>query len=65
MAGRRNVDTGRLPLCLGEEDAEHILLDCTDNKHWRLKLIHDKWLNMNKEVAYRKIIKITKYIYKI
>jgi hypothetical protein len=24
-----------------------------------MKLIHDKWLNMNKEVAYRRIVKIT------
>jgi hypothetical protein len=25
-----------------------------------MKLIHDKWLNMNKEVAYRKMMKVTK-----
>jgi HKD family nuclease len=34
------------------------LLDCKDTKHWRMKLIHDKWLNMNEKVAYRKIVKI-------
>jgi hypothetical protein len=32
---------------------------CKDTKHWTEKLIHDKWLCMNKELAYRKIIKIT------
>jgi HKD family nuclease len=35
-----------------------VLLKCKETKQWRLKLIHDEWLNMNKEVAYRKIMKI-------
>jgi HKD family nuclease len=48
---------------LGEEDVEHILLDCKETKHWPVKLIHDKWLNMNKEVACRKIMKITNRIH--
>jgi hypothetical protein len=39
---------------------KHILLECKETKHWRVKLIHDKWLNTNKEVACRKIVKITK-----
>jgi disulfide oxidoreductase YuzD len=38
---------------------KHILLECKETKHWREKLIHDKWLNMNKEIAYRKILKTT------
>jgi hypothetical protein len=38
---------------------KHILLECKETKHWREKLIHDKWLYMNKEVTCRKIIKIT------
>jgi hypothetical protein len=62
---RRNADKGRCSLCLGEEDVKHILLDCKNRKHWRIKLIHDKWLSMNKEVACRKIMKITKKIYNI
>ena len=36
---------------------KHILLECKETKHWRVKLIHDKWLNMNKEITYRKINK--------
>ena len=36
-----------------------VLLDCKNTKHWRMKLIHDKWLNMQKEVAYRKMVKVT------
>jgi hypothetical protein len=57
---RWNVENGRCPQCLGEEGAKHILLDCKDTKHWRMKLIHDKCLNVNKEVAYRKMVKINK-----
>jgi hypothetical protein len=56
---RRNTDKGRWPLCLEEEDAKHILLECKEIKYWREKLIHDKWLNMNKEITYRKILKTT------
>jgi hypothetical protein len=37
----------------------HILLECKETKHWREKLIHDKWLSLNKEAAYRKIMKTT------
>jgi hypothetical protein len=55
-----NVDKGRCPLCLGEEDAKHVLFDCKETNHWRLNLIRDKWLKVNKEVAYRKMVKITK-----
>jgi hypothetical protein len=35
---------------------KHILLECNETKHWRMKLMHDKWLSMNKEVACRKIV---------
>jgi hypothetical protein len=47
-------------LCLGEEDVKHVVLDCKNTQHWRSKLIHDKWLNMNKKVACREMVKITK-----
>jgi hypothetical protein len=56
---RRNADKGRCPLCLEEEDVKHILLECKETKYWREKLIHDKWLNMNREITYRKILKTT------
>jgi hypothetical protein len=51
---KQNIDKGRCPLCLGEEDAKHIVLDCKDTNHWRMKLIYHKRLNINKKVAYRK-----------
>jgi hypothetical protein len=56
---RRNADKGRCPLCLEREDLKHILLECKETKYWREKLIHDKCLNMNKEITYRKILKKT------
>jgi hypothetical protein len=43
---RRNADKGRCPLCLGEEDVNHMLLECKETKYWRLKLLHYKWLNI-------------------
>jgi hypothetical protein len=43
---------------------KHILLGCKETKHWRVKLIHDKWLSINKEVTYRKITKI-EFTYRI
>jgi hypothetical protein len=54
---RWNTDKGRCPLCLGKEDAKHmLLLDCWKNMNRRFKFLTNKWLNMNKEVAYRKIL---------
>jgi hypothetical protein len=55
----RNADKGRCPLCFEKEVVRHILLECKETKYWREKLIHDKWLNMNKEITYRKILKTT------
>jgi len=37
----------------------HILLDCLEARNCRMKYLNDKWLSMNKEVAYRKIIRCT------
>ena len=38
-ATTRSKEKGRCPLCLGEEDAKHILLDCCENINWRLKFL--------------------------
>jgi hypothetical protein len=57
------ADKGRCPLCFEKEDVKHILLVCKETKYWREKLIHDTWLNMNKEITYRKIIKITNTVH--
>jgi hypothetical protein len=55
----RNTDKGRCPLCLGEKDVKHTLLDCFKTRNWRQKVLSEKWLNRNKEIAYWKILRST------
>jgi hypothetical protein len=54
---RTNADKGRCPFCLSEEEVKQMLLrvDCLETRNWRMKFLNKKWLNMNKEIAYRKI----------
>jgi hypothetical protein len=54
---RRHTDKGRCPLCLGEEDVKHLLLDYLETGIWRMKFLDDRWFSMNKEVAYRKTLR--------
>jgi hypothetical protein len=56
---RQNSVKGRYHLYLEKEEAKHVLLDCIDTRSWIMKWINGEWLNMNKEVAYRKILKST------
>jgi hypothetical protein len=56
---RRNADKRRCPLCVGEEDVEHILLDCLETINWRMKCLNKKYLNMNKQRACRRILRST------
>jgi hypothetical protein len=58
-AQRQNTDKVRCLFYLGEEDAKHILLDCRETRNWTLKCLNDKWLNMNKVAAYRKMLRWT------
>jgi hypothetical protein len=44
---------------VGKEYVKHILLDCLETIHWRTKLLNEKWLSMNKEVAYRTILRFS------
>jgi hypothetical protein len=53
---RRGSDRGRFPPCLGEMEAKHIMLKCPETKKWREELVCNKWLNINEDIAYRKII---------
>jgi hypothetical protein len=53
---RRNTDKGRCHFCEGEEDVKHILLDCLETSNWRMKFFNNTWLNMNKEIAYKKTL---------
>jgi hypothetical protein len=56
---RQNTGKGRCHVCLGEEDAKHILLDCRETRNRKLNFLNDKWLNMIKKVAYRKMLRCT------
>jgi len=50
---------GRCPLYVGEEDVHHMLLECLGTRNWRIIFANDKWLNMNKEIAYIIILRCT------
>jgi hypothetical protein len=41
---RRNTDKGKCPLCLGEEDVKHILLDCLAAGNWKIEFSSEKLL---------------------
>jgi hypothetical protein len=51
---RRNAGKRKCPLGLGEEDVKGILLDFLKTINRRTKLLNEKLLNINKEIAYRK-----------
>jgi hypothetical protein len=44
---------------LGEEDAKHILLKCSETNKWREECVNSIWLNINEDLGYRKIISST------
>lgn len=35
------------------------ILDYLGTRNWRMKILNKKWLNMNKEIAYKKILMCT------
>jgi hypothetical protein len=44
---------------VGEEDVHHTLLEFLGTRNWRIIFANDTRLNMNKETAYRKILRCT------
>jgi hypothetical protein len=52
---RRRFGNGRRPLCLGDEDAKHKLLNFMKTKMWRAKFLCNKWLSINEDLALKKI----------
>jgi hypothetical protein len=44
---------------LWEENAEHILLKFSETKKWWEECVNSNWLNINEDLAYRKIISCT------
>jgi hypothetical protein len=56
---RKGVEKGTRPLCLGTEGTKHILLECPETKYWRMEMLCKRWMDINEEVAYRKILSCT------
>jgi hypothetical protein len=56
---RRGFERGSCPLYLGEEDAKHLLLKCSETKKGREECANCNWLNINEDLAYRKLISCT------
>jgi hypothetical protein len=56
---RRNTDKEICALYLGMEDVKHISLDCLYTRNWRTQCLNEKWLNMKKEIVYRKKLRCT------
>jgi hypothetical protein len=53
------VEKGTCPLCLGKEDTKHILLECPETKNWRTEILWKRWLGVNEEVTYKKMLSCT------
>jgi hypothetical protein len=49
--------TINVTLSLGEENVKHMLPDCLENINWGKAFLNKGRLNMNKEIAYRKILR--------
>jgi hypothetical protein len=43
----------------GKEGVKQTLLDCLETRNSRMKFLNEKWLSMNKEVAYRTELRCT------
>jgi hypothetical protein len=38
------------------EDAKHVLLVCTETKKWRAEFLCKKWMELDQDLAFKKII---------
>jgi hypothetical protein len=54
----KKKEKGRRLLCLGEEDAKHILLDRSETKNWRPKFLNDKWLGIKQRISLQENVKM-------
>jgi hypothetical protein len=44
---------------LGKENTKHILPEFPETKNWRTEMLSKRWLDVNEEVAYRKMLRCT------
>jgi hypothetical protein len=42
-----------------EKNTKHILLKCTETKNWRMGMLCKRWLGINEEVEYKKMLSCT------
>jgi hypothetical protein len=56
---RRGWEKGICPLYKDNGDVTHILLRCPETKKWRMQFVNKKWLCINEELAYKKIVNCT------
>jgi hypothetical protein len=59
---RKGVEKGTCPPCSGKEDAKRILLECPETNDWRMEMLCKRWLDINEEIAYRKMLSCTNKI---
>jgi hypothetical protein len=60
---RRGWEKGTCPLCRDNVDAKHILLSCPETKKCRMQFMNKKWLCINEELSYKKIVNCTNKAY--
>jgi hypothetical protein len=53
---RRGFEKGRCPLCFVLLDSKSILLNCTETRKWRKELLCKKWMGLDQDLAFDKII---------
>ena len=61
MRGIRNkIDKGRIPLCFGSHNVQHILPCCSETIQRGPEFLNKRWLNMNEEAVSKEILRRTK-----
>ena len=57
---RNKIDEGRIPLCFGGQNVQHILPSCSETTQRGPKFLNKRWQNMNGEVASKKMLRSSK-----
>jgi hypothetical protein len=56
---RRGFERGWWSICLGQEDAKHVQVKCSEKKRSREEFVWSKWLSVNEDITYKTIINWT------
>jgi hypothetical protein len=60
MGIRNKRDKGRIPLCFGGQNVQHISSSCSETIQRRPKFLNKRRLNMNEKVASKKTLRCAK-----